>query len=242
MIQVILRDLRFRFLLVVLAMIGFYFLEPAFHAHDHAHAPVETIPAPDEGPLGIAASLGNLASLAMLILLADFIAGDRRRGYARILYSHPTDPLALYGLRWVIALGVSLLAALLFLLVGQWVAWGHFDGGWVGMWMALVAAIAFGGFTAGVSALARRGDAWIVVGVYAVTLLWLQILALGAEPFTPLLRQIVTFVLLPLPALQEMFTGIVTGEMAWGAAAFAAGYGIVWLIIAALAVRLREVP
>ena len=242
MIQVILRDLRFRYLLVVLAMIGFYFLEPGFHAHDHGHGPLDPSPSPDEGPLGVAASLGNLASLAMLILLADFISGDRRRGYARILYSHPTDPLALYGLRWVIALAVSLLAALLFLLVGQWVAWGHFDGGWVGMWMALVAAIAFGGFTAGVSALARRGDAWIVVGVYAATLLWLQILALGAEPFTPLIRQIVTFVLLPLPALQDMYTGILTGEPWLNAAIFTAGYGIVWLIIAALAVRLREVP
>lgn len=237
MIPVLLRDMLPRLLLVVLAGVLFFFLEPAFHPHDHGAVNGGV----DEGPLGIAATLGNLASLAMLILLGDFISGDRRRGFARLYLSHPVDPLTLYGFRWGLALAAAMVAAALFLVIGQVVAWGAVTGGWGGLWLALVAALAWGGLVAGLSALLPRGDAWVAVGLYLLTFVWLEALALGAEPFGPTARQAITLLLPPMTALQDVYTGLLAGSVDGAASLFAAGYGAVWLLIAGLALRLREV-
>lgn len=231
-------DLRPRLLLVLLAALAFYFLEPGFHQHE---APPPDVAA-DLGPLGLSATLANLAGLSMIILLAGFISGERRRGYHRIALSHPVNPLALFGQRWVLALAISLGAALLFLVFGQFAAWGELRGGGSGMLLALLSALAYGGLIALLSALLPRGDAWIAVLLFFFTFFWLQAISFGAEPLSYPLRQLITFLLPPQGPMQDVYEELVVGRVAWPALSFIAGYGAVMLGLAGLSVRLREWP
>lgn len=227
---------------VVLAGLMLYMLEPAFHQHGVPTGdPLGDLPA-ELGPLGIAATLANLAGLAMLILLAGFVSNDRRRGYYRIYFSHPTHPLAFYGLRWGLAFGVSLLAAAVFLVLGQWAAWGELRGGAAGLGLAALSALVYGGLIAFLSVVLPRGDAWVAVMVYFFSYFWVQILAVGAEPLTAPLRQAVTFVLPPQTALQDVYGALLVGATAWGAVAFVIGYALFWLVLAGLILRVKEWP
>ncbi|MGI9178942.1 MAG: hypothetical protein ACR2H9_00305, partial [Longimicrobiaceae bacterium] len=89
MIPILLHDMAPRLLLVALAALMFYLIDPAFHQHEIAEGEAAAV----LGPLGLSATLANLAGLAMLILLAGFVSTDRRRGFYRIFFSHPTHPL-----------------------------------------------------------------------------------------------------------------------------------------------------
>lgn len=238
MIPVLLRDLAPRLLLVALAGVVFYLLEPAFHQH----GPVPPEAAAQLGPLGVSGTLANLAGLAMLILLAGFVSADRRHGYYRIFFSHPTRPLAFYALRWALAFLLALLSAGVFLVVGQLAAWGELRGGGSGLLLALLSALVYGGLLAFFSVALPRGDAWTVAFLYLFTIVWLQALSLGAEPLTAPVRQLLIFLLPPQTALNDVFGALIAGGMNWGAAAFVAGYGLFWLVAAALLLRLREWP
>ena len=234
MIAVMLGDMRWRVALVGLLAVLLYFLEPAFHQH----GPVDPQLAGDAGPAGISASLAYLSALAMILLLAGFVSGDRREGYAAILFSHPTAPLAYYGLRWLLALAVTIAAAALFLLVGQVVAWGEIRGGGAGLLLALLAAIVYGGLMAFFSTLLRGGEGWLVFLLFLPTplpaiLTWLQTALPGA------VYSILLFLLPPQHALQEVYRGLILGMVAWPAVVYALGYGLFWLIGAAIVLRLR---
>lgn len=235
MIEVMLRDLRWRLVFVALVAVLLYFLEPAFHLHDTVDAQFSG----DAGPLGVSATLAYLCALSMILLLAGFISSDFREGYAAIHFSHPTSPLGFYGLRWGLALGVTLTAALVFLLVGQLIAWGEVRGGWSGLLLALLAALVYGGLMAFFSALLRGGEGWIVFVLFLPTplppiLTWLE------NTLPPALHTLVLFLLPPQHALQEVYRGILLGASAWPAVAYAAGYGLFWLILAAVVLRLRQ--
>lgn len=238
MIRAFLRSSAPRLLLVLLAALMFYFMEPGFHIHE---APIKDAEL-DLGPMGISATLANLAGLSMLILLAGFIAVDRRRGYYRLILSHPVSPLRYYGTRWLLALALSLAAAAVFLVVGQYAAWGEYRGGAGGLFLALVTAIAYGGLMAFLSAALPRGDAWVGVLLFLFTFFWLNELRLGAEPFIPAVRAAISLLLPPQTALQDVYDDLLRGTIAWGAAAFSAGYGAFWLGVSALLVRYREWP
>lgn len=242
MIPILLRDMAPRLLVVALAAVMFYTLEPAFHLHDMPAGDVLVDIPPEFGPLGLSATLANLAGLSMLILLAGFVSNDRRRGYYRIYLSHPVNPLALYGLRWALAFALSMAAALALLVAGQWAAWGELRGGGEGLLLAALSALVYGGLIAFLSVVLPRGDAWVAVIVYFFTFFWIQVLAVGAEPLTAPLRQLITFVLPPQTALQDLYGALLTGTTAWGAAVFVAGYGVFWLVCAALLLRVREWP
>ncbi len=238
MIAVFLRELARRLPLVALAGVGFYFLDPALH--DHARAPGGVHDRLREAR-EMAGSVANLASLSMLVLLAGFISAERRRGWYRLHFSHPTSPLAYFGLKWLLALGVSLAAAAIWLPAVQLVAWGRVEGGWGGLFLALLSATVYGGLLALLSAVVRQGEGWVVLLLYAASLLWLGVTAgLGAEPLTPLLRDLVTLLLPPQLALQDVYQGLLAGGVEWGAAVFVAGYGAAGLLGAGLLVRLRE--
>jgi hypothetical protein len=242
MIPVLLRDMLPRLLVVALAALMFYLLEPAFHQHDLPTGDVLAEIPPELGPLGISATLANLAGLAMLILLAGFVSHDRRRGYYRIYLSHPVNPLAFYGLRWALALGLATLAAAVFLVVGQIAAWGGIRGGAEGLLLALLSALVYGSLIAFLSVVLPRGDAWVAVIVYFFTFFWIQVLSVGAEPLIAPLRQAITFVLPPQTALQDIYGAMLAGASAWGAVAFVVGYALFWLVAAGLLLRLREWP
>ncbi|HEV2130762.1 MAG TPA: hypothetical protein VGR27_06645 [Longimicrobiaceae bacterium] len=238
MIPILLRDMAPRLLLVALAALMFYLIDPAFHQHERVEGEAAAV----LGPLGLSATLANLAGLAMLILLAGFVSTDRRRGFYRIFFSHPTHPLAFYGLRWALALALALLSAAVFLVVGQLAAWGEFRGGFGGLGLALLSAIAYGGLMAFLSTLLPRGDAWVAIILFLFTFFWLQALSLGAEPFPTALRQALTLLLPPQTALNDVYEGMLAGQAVWGAAAFVVGYGVFWMGAAALLLRLREWP
>ena len=238
MIPILLRGMLPRMALVALLGLAFFFLEPGFHTHE---------PAPEEfrldlGAMGLSASLANLAGLSMLVLLAGFVSGDRRQGYYRLYFSHPTRPLAFYGLRWALGLLLAMAAAAVFLVLGQAAAWGRFEGGWSGLYLALLAAVAYGGMVAFLSVVLSRGDAWVALVLFLFNYFWLQAVSLGARPLPPLLNDAVSILLPPQLALSDVYDGLIRGEIVWGASAFAAGYGVFWLLVAALLLKLRDWP
>jgi hypothetical protein len=241
LIPILLRDMLPRLLLVALAALVFYLIEPAFHQHD---APAEVLldMPPELGPLGLSATLANLAGLSMLILLAGFVSGDRRRGYYRMYLSHPVRPLALYGLRWALAFALAVTAALLLLVIGQLAAWGEWRGGLEGILLAALSALVYGSIIAFLSVLLPRGDAWVAVLIFFFTYFWIQILAVGAEPLTASARRLIGFVMPPQLAMQDIYTALLVGEAAGGAVLYALGYAAFWLVAAALLLRLREWP
>lgn len=239
MIAVFLRDMTPRLMLVLLIGIVFYFIEPGFHQHEADV--IDPSLGPDLSVLGISATLANLAGLSVLILLAGFISGDRRHGYTRLYFSHPTSPLAFYGLRCAVAIALALAAAAVFLVVGQMAAWGEVRGGWSGLLLALLSALMYAGLIAFLSAALPRGDAWVAVVLFFVTFFWLQLLQLGA-PIPPLLRDTLTLVLPPQTAMQDVYDGLLRGVVDWGAAAFVLGYAAFWMVLAGVVVRWREWP
>lgn len=230
-----LRDLRVRILFVGMLSVVFYLLEPAFHQH----GPVDPEFARDLSPIGISATLAYLAGLSMVVLLAGFVSTDFREGYAAIIFSHPTSPLAYFGLRWIVAFGVSMVAAIVFLLAGQTIAWGEVRGGAAGILLAALAALVYGSLMAFLSTLLRHGDGWVAFILFLPTpvpqiLFWLE-----AGLPAPIYR-VLLFLLPPQNAMQEVYRGLLLGNLPWPPIAFVAGYGLFWLVLAAATLQLRE--
>lgn len=240
MIPVLLRGMLPRLGLVALAGLLFYMLEPGFHQHA-AEAVSEEFRL-DLGALGISASLANLSSFAMLLLFGGVISGDRRQGYYRMYFSHPTRPLAYYGLQWVLALGFALAAAAVFLVLGQMAAWGRFEGGWSGLYLALLAAVAYGGLAAFFGTVLSRGDAWVTLILFFFTYFWFYAATLGLQPLPTGASQLVSLLLPPQLALDDIRDGLLRSEIAWGASAYAGGYGLFWLLMSGLVLKLRDWP
>lgn len=235
MIPILLRDLRGRLVLVGLIFLGLLWWE--LEARSHAALDPREL-----GPESTAAPMAYLASLTMIILLAGFISTDRREGYTRLFFSHPTRPLAYYGVRWGLALLLAMGASLLFLLVLQGLVWGELRGGWSALLLPLLTAWIFGGLMALLSAALPRGDVWVAVVLFLPTLLAPYfVYALGL--LAPAVRQAILFLVPPqTTALQMVYEGVLLGQVPWGAVLYAVGYGTVWLILGALVLRLREWP
>lgn len=237
MIPVTLRDWAPRFLLLALVVWVLYLLEPGFHQHEAVEA--GSLPAAELGPRGISATLSYLAGLVTIVLLAGFVSTDRRRGYAQLYLSHPVSPLALYGLRWALAAAVAMLFALLFLVGGQVLAWGVFRGGWAGLLLPILSVLVYGGLMATLSAALPRGDAWVALALFLPTF-FPQALVFLETALNPAGYRLLLFLLPPQGALQGVYAGLVSGPPAWAAAAYAAGYGLFWLGVGALLVRVRQ--
>lgn len=239
MIPVMLRGMLPRLALVALAAWLFYLLEPGFHQHGAEVAGEEV--GLNLGYLGIAASLSNLSVFSMLILLGGSMSGDRVNGWYRMYFAHPTRPVAFYGVQWLLALAISMCVSALFLVVGQIAAWGEFQGGWSGLWLALMAAISYGGMIAVLSVLIR-GDTWVGLLLIVINYVWLQAISLGVQPVPGLLGDVLALLLPPQLALSDIYDGLLAGGIAWGPSAFAAGYGVFWLIVSGVLLRMREWP
>ncbi|HEX2205111.1 MAG TPA: hypothetical protein VHG91_17500 [Longimicrobium sp.] len=242
MIPLVLWQMRWRVLVLLLVGWAFYLLEPGFHQHEAAAALPAELPA-ELAPEGVAFSLANLAGLSMLVLLWGFVSTDRGRGYYRIHFSHPTRPLAYYALRWALAYALSVAAAGAFLVAGQLAAWGELRVGAEVMPQALLFALVYGGLVAFFSVVLPVGDGLAALGVFALTEFWYLVTReLGAQPLTPALRSLVGFVLPPHLALNDVYAGVVAGALPWDAVAYAAGYGLFWLLLAGALLRFREWP
>jgi hypothetical protein len=236
MISVLLYDLRWRIAVLLLVALVLFALEPGFHQHDDFDVEAVSL-----GPLGVSATLAYFAGIAMIVLLAGFISGDRREGYTRLFFSFPVSPLAFYGLRWGIAYGIAVGGAATFLVLGQLIAWGEFRGGGAGMVLPLLSALIYGGLMAFFSALLPRGDAWVTFLLFLPTF-FPQVLTLGLAGAGPTLRQAVLLLLPPQGALQEVWEGLLLDSFGWAGLAFAAVYGALFLVAGALVLRAREWP
>jgi hypothetical protein len=236
-------QMRWRLLILLPLALFFYVQEPGFHLAGVSTADL----APDiVDPGGIAFTLANLAGASMLVLLAGFVSTDRREGYYRIYFSHTTRPLAFYAVRWGVAYAVSLGVATLFLVLGQLAAWGDLRVGPGALVQPALFALVYGGLVAFFSVVLRRGDSLAAFGVYFLTSAWeyaLSVFAeLGTQPVSPLLREILSFVLPPHLALRDYYEAARLGTASWEPLAFAAGYGVFWLVIAGLLLWSREWP
>jgi len=238
-IPVLLRGMIPRIALVALLGVAFFMMEPGFHQHAEPVAEEFQL---NLGALGLSATLANYAGLCMLVLLGGFVSNDRRQGYYRLYFSHPTRPVAFYGLSWALALAVAMLAAAVFLVVGQLAAWGRFEGGWSGLYLALLAAVGYGGLIAFLSVALPRGDAWVALVLFAFNYFWLLTVAMGVQGIPPLLNDAVALLLPPQLALSDVYDGLLRFEIAWGASAYVAGYGVFWLLVAGLLLKLRDWP
>ena len=238
MIPILLRGFAPRMALVALACVMFFMLEPGFHRHDEPLGDLSL----DLGAYGLSATLSNLAGLCTLILLGGFVSTDRRQGYYRLFFSHPTRPLAFYGLRWLLGILLALATAAVFLVVGQLLAWGQFEGGWRGLYLAALAAVSYGGLIAVLSVVLPRGDAWAAVVLFVFTYFWGEVTAFGLVTLPRLLREVVSLLLPPQIALGDVYDGLLRGEIVWGASAFALGYGVFWLVVAGLLLKLKDWP
>lgn len=236
MIPVVLREWGPRFLLLLLAAWVLYLMEPSFHPQEVVDPEV----AAELGPLGLSATLSYLAGLTMIVLLAGFVSTDRRRGYAHLFLSHPVNPLALYGLRVALAAVLAMCAAVLFLILGQWIGWGEFRGGWGGLGIPLLAVVVWGGVMSLLSTALPRGDAWVALAMFLPTF-FPQVLFFAQRALAPAGYQLLLFLLPPQWAFQDVYLALLKGAATpWGAVAYIAGYGVVWLGVAGVLLRVRE--
>ncbi|HEX8693985.1 MAG TPA: hypothetical protein VF746_16300 [Longimicrobium sp.] len=243
MIPLLLWSIRWRFLALAAFCLFFYLMEPGFHFHG---VPGPETPPELVEPSGLSFSLANLAGLSVLVLLWGFVATDRRRGYYRIYFSHPTRPLTYYGVRWLLGYGGALATAALFLVLGQLAAWGEIRTGARTLEQAALMALVYGGITAFFSVLLRFGDSLLALGVFAVTETWQGAISVFAEigttPLPPTLSQVIAFILPPHATITSTYQAWEAGVWAWGSIAYVAGYGIFWLVAAGLLLHLREWP
>jgi hypothetical protein len=239
MIAALLRVMRWRVAVLLVAALLFYIGDPGLHDHAGEVDDVGELLA----PTGLSFTVANMAALSMVVLLAGFISADRRRGYYRLAFSHPTRPLAFYALRWGMALALSMALAAAFLVVSQLAAWGTMRVGFSFLLQGFLLAVAYGGIVAFFSALMPRGEGFVAVGLFFLTDLWLTLLAEApTPPFAPTTRALISFILPPHTAVSDVYTGLLSGSVAWGGVAYAIGYGLFWLALAALLVRVREWP
>jgi len=236
MIAVVLHDMRWRLALLLPIGILLYALEPGFHQHDELDLGAVAL-----GPLGVSATLAYLAGLSMIVLTAGVVSRDRRLGYSKIFFSHPTSPTRYYALRWGIAYLAAFLAAVAFLVIGQVVAWGGVLGGWMGLTLPAATALIYGGLVGFFSSVLPKGDAWVAFLLFLPTF-FPQILTLGLAGTSPAVRQAILLLLPPQGALQRVWEGLLVGSFDWGALAFSLSYGAVFLVAAVVILRLREWP
>ncbi|MQA88999.1 MAG: hypothetical protein GEU90_02010 [Gemmatimonas sp.] len=236
MIAIMLRDVRWRLASLVPIAVLLFALEPGFHQHEGFDPGAVAL-----GPLGISAAVSHLAALSMIVLLGGFVSTDRDRGYSRLIFAHPTSPLAYYGTRWMLAYLLSFAAAVLFLVLGQLVAWGTVLGGWSGLILPAITAIVYGGLIAFFSVFLPRGDTWLAFLFFLPTF-FPQLLNLALSQAAPTVRQTILLVLPPLGAFQAIWDGLLFGSLEWGAIAFALLYGTALLAAGAILLTQREWP
>ncbi len=235
MISILLRDLRGRLVGVGLIFLGLLWWEIEARRHG-------TLDPLELAATSAAAPMAYLASLTAILLLAGFVSTDRREGYTRLFFSHPTSPFAFYALRWALALAVAMGASLLFLVALQWFARGELRGGWSALLLPLLTAWIFAGLMAFLSSVLPHGDSWVALALFVPTL-FPQLLSLLLASVGPAVRQTVLFLLPPqTTALQMIYEGLLVSQVPWGAVGWAAGYGAFWLVLGTLVLRLREWP
>lgn len=185
--------------------------------------------------------VGRFPVFATLILLAGVFSSDLASGRARLYAVRPQPLVSIYGVRLALlaglAFGISVLLMPAFdvILLGRWAGPAT---------LVLIAAyvLVYAGVVAFLSVL-TRGDAWIAAGLAVLALLWATMRGAGLlTAVPPGARQFVSVVLPPqdaLFALESAFADIT--PVPWRAFAYAAAYGIFFLVLAGVLVSRREI-
>lgn len=236
MIAIILHDIRWRLLSLLGVAALLYAFEPGFHQHDEFDLNSLYL-----GPLGVSATISYFAALTMIILLGGQISRDRQMGYSRLIFATPVSPVSYYGLRLAIAFMVAMIGSVLFLAIGQVIAWGIFPSGWSGLLLPMLTALVYGGLVTFLSAVMPRGDALVAFIFFLPTFLP-GILDIALTNASLPVRQAVLLILPPHGAVARVWEGLVDGRIAWIPAGYAAAYGLVLLAAAAVVLRTRELP
>lgn len=228
-------EARWRALGVLATGLAFYALEPAFRTVEDVDPRLRV----ELGPRGLAASMANLAALAVIWFLGGTLSSDRRRGALRLLGAHPVEPLAILALRWAAGIGAAVVAALLFLVLGQLAAWGRWEGGLGGLALAFLSAWAHAGLLAVLGAVLPRGDGWVAAAVALLGAVWAQLLAIGLLP-PGAGAQILTVVLPPQTALDAVYHGLLAGTLDRAATLYVLAYGACGFALAAGILTVRD--
>lgn len=236
MIALILHDIRWRLLSLLGVAALLYAFEPGFHQHDEFD-----LQALGLGPLGVSATISYFAALTMIILLGGQISRDRQMGYTRLLFATPVSPVTYYGLRLAIAYIVAMVGSVLFLAIGQMIAWGTTPRGWMGLLLPMLTALVYGGLVTFLSVVMPRGDALMAFIFFLPTFLP-GLLDIALSNASLPVRQAVLLILPPHGAVARVWEGLLDGRIAWIPAAYVAAYGLVLLAIAAVILRMREMP
>lgn len=184
--------------------------------------------------------IGRYPLIATLVLLAGVVSHDREMGYARLYAVRPVSPLRVYGVRIValagiaFALSAALLPAFDLLMLGHWA-------GPATLVLILAHVLVYGGLTALLSVW-TRADAWIVLFLALLAMVWQALVDAGAAPLPPGARDVVTFLLPPQGALAELEGAFADVQpIPWDAFVYAAGYGMAMFALAALSLVRREI-
>jgi hypothetical protein len=183
--------------------------------------------------------LGRFPLIAALALVAGLVSDDRATGQARLLAVRGASPVAVYGTRLAALLAVAFVLSA--------VVMPAFDLIMLGTWagpatLVLIAAqvLVYGGLTALLSVWTRL-DAWLALLAALGALGWAALGNAGILPHWPVLSHVITLLLPPqnaLHALEGAFANV--QPIPWDAFAFCAGYSVVAIIVAGLALRHRE--
>lgn len=184
--------------------------------------------------------LGRFPLVATLVLLSGVVAGDRAEGHARILASRPGSPAVLYGVRFLALAGIAfvLSAALMpafdLIVLGEWAGPATFV-------LILANVLVWGGLTTLLSVVTRL-DAWVVLMLALLAMVWSSLIAAGMMPLAPPLAELVGFVLPPHSQMLRLEAAFADLEpIPWDAFLFCAGYGAATLLAAGLLLRRREI-
>lgn len=183
--------------------------------------------------------LGRLPLIAVLVLMAGVVSDDRDNGLGRLIAVRPASPVAVYGVR------VAILALLAFVLCAA--VMPAFDllmlGEWAGpatLVLILAYVIVYGGLIAFLSVW-TRGDAWLALLLAIVAIVWAAFDRAAALPIAPIMADVIGFALPPQPALFELENAFAElNPIPWDAFAYAAGYGIFFLLLAGLSLARQE--
>jgi hypothetical protein len=183
--------------------------------------------------------IGRFPLVATLVLMAGVVAADREDSRGRLLAVRPAPAAVMYGARFlVLAAAAFLLSAVLLpafdlIMLGEWA-------GPATLVLILAHVLVWGGLTALLS-VPTGLDAWVALMLALLALVWTSLATAGMLPLAPPIADAVAFVLPPqasLFALEGAFADL--QPIPWNAFAFAAGYGLVALLLAALLLARRE--
>lgn len=191
------------------------------------------------GVLLIGWVLGRFPLIAVLALVGGIFSHDRAEGYTRLYAVRPVSLLGVYAMRFAALAGVAFLVSAVLmpvfdlLMIEAWAGPATF---------VLIAAyiLVYGGLVALLSVW-TRGDVWITLGLAVFAIAWEALRRSGQLTIPAGGREFISMLLPPQAALFELESAFGNLQpVPWDAFSYAAGYGVILLVLAGVSLRLRE--